>query len=141
MRGEKREALKYFDRALEIPLNTGRYLIAANAGTCAKEVDLELAENYLRQALVRNPTFADALYQMADVAYRRENYLQARGFVERRLDAAPATPNVLWVAYRTELALNDQVAADKLERRLINEFPTSVEAGLMEEMQRESNGS
>jgi type IV pilus assembly protein PilF len=141
LRGEPREAIRYFDRALEIPLNRGRYLIATNAGTCAKDVDLELAENYLRRALITNPTFADALYQLADVAYRRENYLQARAFVERRLDAAPASPGVLWVAYRTEVALQDQAAADLMGRRLAKEFPTSVEARLMAEMQREGNGS
>ena len=137
--GKATEGLKYYDRALTKPLTRNRFAIATNAGICAKEVDLPRAESYLRQALTINPVYPEALYQMGDIAYRQENFLQARAFVERRLDAGPAMPDVLWLAYRTELAMNDRAAADELGQRLLNEFPTSVEARLLIESQRNAS--
>lgn len=135
--GKQEEALKYFDRALKIPLNTRRYTVATNAGTCAKNSDLDLAESYLRDALASQPNFPDALYQMGEVAYRQENFLQARAFIERRLAAAPASSPVLWLAYRTEKALGDSAAADRYATKLLNNYPTSVEARLLLEARRD----
>jgi len=137
--GDAKEGLKYYDRALKIPLNPARYAIATNAGICAKDIDLERAENYLRQALTSNPQFAEALYQMGDVAYRRGNYLQARAFVERRLAAGSALSDVLWLGYQTEVAMQDQAAADSFAARLQNEFPASVEARMLLESQRDDS--
>lgn len=136
--GEIKAAMKYYDRALVIPLNATRYAIYANAGTCVKNIDLPRAENYLRKALAEKPDFPDALYQMGDVAYRRENYLQARAFVERRLGAAPATPDILWLAYKVEQALGDYQAANNYGGIILNSFPESPEARLLVEKQRDA---
>jgi len=138
LQGDVKEGLEYFDRAIEIPLYQSRYLVYTNAGTCAKQIDLELAENYLRKSLAADATFPDTLYQLGDVAYRREYYLQARAFIERCLAVAPATPDVLWLGYRNELAMNDMVAAEGLSKRLLNEFPESVEARLLLDSQRDA---
>lgn len=138
LQGDVKEALSYFDRAIEVPLYQSRYLVYTNAGTCAKKIDLERAENYLRKGLASNATFPDTLYQLGDVAYRREYYLQARAFIERCLAVAPATPDVLWLGYRNELAMNDMAAAEGLSKQLLNKFPESVEARLLLDSQRDA---
>ena len=138
LRGDVRESLKYYDRALKIPRYKSRYLLYTNAGTCAKEIDLELAETYLRKGLAENSSYPEGLYQMADVTYRREVYLQSRAFIQRRLAVAPASPDVLWLGYRVETALNDKLTAEDYSNRLLNEFPASVEARLLLEMQRDA---
>jgi type IV pilus assembly protein PilF len=137
MRGDVRESLKYYDRALKIPRYKSRYLIYTNAGTCAKKFDLALAETYLRKGLAENAVYPEGLYQMADITYRREVYLQSRAFIQRRLAVAPASPDVLWLGYRIETALNDRLSAEDFSKRLLKEFPSSVEASLLLEMQRD----
>lgn len=131
-RKEPREALKLFDRALAVPLSqkaANRPMLNANAGTCAKQVDPARAEKYLRNALVDDPQFADALLQLASVTLEQGKALQARGFLERYMAQAPATPATLLLGVRIEQALNDTEAADRYADRLRNEFPSSVEAG------------
>jgi type IV pilus assembly protein PilF len=138
LRGDVRESLKYYDRALKIPRYKSRYLLYTNAGTCAKEIDLERAETYLRKGLAENAMYPEALYQMADITYRREVYLQSRAFIQRRLAVAAASPDVLWLGFRVETALNDKLSAEEYSNRLLNEFPASVEARLLLELQRDA---
>lgn len=130
------EALRLFDRAAAVPLYQNKYLINTNAGTCAARSDLALAETYLRRALGQNPQFPDALYQMASIAYQRQNHLQGRAFLERYLAVGPVLPDVLWLGYRLETALGDVEAAADFSRQLIREFPESVEARQLLELQR-----
>lgn len=134
--GDAGEAMDYFDRAVAVPRNQDRYVIYTNAGTCAKDLDLELAENYLRRGLAENAVFPDALYQMADVSFRSELYLPARAFIERRVAAGPADPATLWLGYRVETRMNDAQAADVFARQLLREYPESVEARLLLEARR-----
>jgi type IV pilus assembly protein PilF len=136
LHGDTSEALKYFDRGILVPRNQDRYLIFTNAGTCAKDVDLALAEDYLRRGLAENSRFSDALFQMGEVAYRRKNYLQARAFIERRMAASKAAPDALWLGYKNEVALNDTAAADRFAGQLLGEFPTSVEARMLLDSRR-----
>jgi type IV pilus assembly protein PilF len=126
-----------FDRAVEIPLNSRRYIVYTNAGTCAKrQENLDLAETYLRRALELDAQYAIALLQMSDVAFRRENFLQSRAFVERYLASAVPTPAVLWIGYQVENALGDKSAADSFAKRLLRDFAASVEARMLLEQRR-----
>ena len=107
-----------------------------NAGTCAKDSDLVLAENYLRKALAVQPDYPAALLQMSEVAYSREFYLQARAFLERYVSVASDTPDSLWLAYRVEVAMSDPVSARTYAKRLLRKFPESIEARLLIEEQK-----
>jgi type IV pilus assembly protein PilF len=113
-------------------------MMYTNAGVCAKRVDLERAEEYLRSALAADPGFNEALLQLADVAFTRGNYLQSRAFVERYLGAAPASPGALWLGYRVEEALGERQAAHDYGQRLQREFPASGETRLLLEKQRDA---
>lgn len=135
-KGDQEGALAYFDRALDIPLYQQRYLLFTNAGTCAKSLDLELAENYLRRGLELNPNYPEALLQLGDVAYQRGNYLQSRAFVERYLAAANPSSQALWLGYKLENALGHADAANVYAKQLVRDFPESAETGLLLEQRR-----
>ena len=136
--GDKQEALQLYDRAIEVPLYPNKAMLYANAGTCAKESDLDLAENYLRNALAIQSDYAVALLQMAEVAYRKENYLQAQAFLERYAGASSYTPASLWLTYRVEIAMKDPASARNTAARLVREFPESIETRLLLEEQRDA---
>ncbi len=133
-----REALQYFDRAIKVPEYQFRHEIYTNAGTCAKEFDLAAAERYLRGALQIAPAYGEALYQMADVSYRGENYLQARAFIERRLAAGGDSRRALLLAQRIETALGDGPAADAYAEQLRAFGAGNAESGNVTEGRRDS---
>jgi type IV pilus assembly protein PilF len=133
------EAMGYFQRALAVPLTRKDYnraMMLTNAGVCAKRSDLARAEDYLRQALAMDPGYNEALLQLADVAYERGNYLQARAFIERYLAAAPVSAAALWLAVRIERALGAEQPSRRYGERLRTEFPDSAETRLLLEQQR-----
>ena len=133
-KNETTEALRYFEKALAVPLSktySNKAMVYTNAGVCAKRVDMDKAESYLRSALDADPNFSPALLQLADVAFSRSNYLQSRAFLERFLAASPATPDALWLGYRVENALGEASAARAYGERLKKEFPESVETRLL----------
>jgi type IV pilus assembly protein PilF len=137
----KGEALELFDRALEIPLSetySNKAMLNTNAGVCAKRTDLALAENYLRAALATDANFADALLQLADVAYQRSNYLQSRAFLQRYMAMAETSPAVLWLGRRVESAMGNEAGAEEYGRRLLDDFPESVETRLLLEQKRDA---
>jgi len=134
--GEQKEALKLFDKAATIPLYQDRHRILTNAGTCAKKTDLPQAKIYLRQALALRPNYPEALLQMGEISFIEQNYIQARAFVSRYMDASPANPIVLWLGYRTEIALRDPDAANVFADQLLKGFPDSTEATLLQEQRR-----
>ena len=135
-KGEPKDALRLFDRAIAIPLSVSaanRAMLNTNAGTCAKRLDLLRAEGYLRAALIENPDYSDALFQLAEITLEGGAALQARAFIERYLAATPPSPAGLWLAVRIERALNDRVAADKYADALRKKFPASSEARQLSE--------
>jgi type IV pilus assembly protein PilF len=134
--GEQKEALKLFDKAVTIPLYQDRHRIFTNAGTCVKKTDLPQAKTYLRQALGLRPNYPEALLQMGEISFMEQNYIQARAFVSRYMDASSANPLVLWLGYRTEIALRDPDAANVFADQLLKGFPDSTEATLLQEQRR-----
>ena len=80
MKGDKSEAQKLFDRALDIPLYQDKAMLYVNAGTCVKNSDLARAENYLRNALALQPDYSAALFQLGEVAYARKTIYRPAHF-------------------------------------------------------------
>jgi len=135
------EAMELFDTALSIPLSkafSNKAMLYTNAGICAKGLDLSRSEDYLRAALAEDPQFAEALLQVADVAYQRGNYLQSRAFLQRHLAVAAPSPGALWLGYRVEKAMGDFKASDQFGNRLRKAFPESVETRLLLEQLRDA---
>jgi type IV pilus assembly protein PilF len=135
----REEGLKYFDRAIAVPQSvqfSDKAKLNTNAGVCAKRVDLERAEQYLRAALRLDKNYAEALLQMADVAWQGGNGLQARAFLQRYAAVAAMSPAPLWLGVQIERSLGDTAAADKYAAQLREEFPSSAQAQRLLELER-----
>ncbi|WP_303638895.1 tetratricopeptide repeat protein [Stenotrophomonas tuberculopleuritidis] len=122
--GHAAESLVWFDRALQAPGYATPAAAQANAGGCALDSgQLERAERDLRAALAQVPDNPVALESMAQLSFRRGQFMEARAFVERRIAAAPATRSVLQLASEIEARLGDQAASDRYLQRIRQEFP------------------
>ncbi|WP_313224278.1 type IV pilus biogenesis/stability protein PilW [Pseudoxanthomonas mexicana] len=122
--GFQAESLVWFDRAVQAPGYATPETAQANAGNCAlASGQTERAERDLRQALSRDPSNAVALGAMAELEFRRQQYLPARAFIERRLASAPASVAVLKLASQIEERLGDKAAASRYVQRIRAEFP------------------
>jgi type IV pilus assembly protein PilF len=122
--GRAAESLVLFDRALADPGYRTPGAALANAGSCALTAGQDArAERDLRRALQYDPDSPTALAALATLHYRAGDYMQARAFSERRLAAAPATPQVLQLASQIENKLGDTAAAARYVQRIRTEFP------------------
>lgn len=136
----RNEALETFDRAIAVPRSkyfSDKAMLNTNAGHCANKTrDLGRAEEYLRNALTYNSAYPPALFELADVAFQRQNYLQARAFLQRYTAVARPSPDVLWLSFQVETAMGDRNAADEAARILREDFPESVQTRLLLERER-----
>lgn len=65
-----------------------------------------MAQSYLLKALERNPGFAMALYQMAEVRLPRED-MSARAYLQRYREVAKPTAQMLYLSILTERKLGN----------------------------------
>ena len=136
--GDYKEAMKYFNKAVENPFYRTPAAAYTNAGMCALEHDQrDEAENYLRQALSADPDFGNALLQMSQLSYDNEIFLQARAFMDRFMNTTLSPPpDALWLGLQIEQAMGDNAAANKYADRLIDNYPDSVQTRWVLEMER-----
>lgn len=127
-RGEVDRALEYFDRAIRVPLNENRNMLYSNAARCAMTTQPEKAEDYLRAALSQDSQNAQLMVQMADLAYRQQQYLQARIFLERAYQLVDASPTMLFLLARTEAQLGNAAKSGEYRAQLLRMYPRSEEA-------------
>ncbi|MGD8312277.1 MAG: tetratricopeptide repeat protein, partial [Gammaproteobacteria bacterium] len=98
-------------------------------GVCAMRIpDLAKAEEFFRQALKHDPNFAPALLNMARLSLAQENYMSARGYLQRYEQVAEHDPESLWLAIRTEYALGNHEAWGRFAVMLKSRFPDSEQA-------------
>ena len=125
-RGRFDEGLKYFDRAIKAPTNDYAERTYTNAAVCImQKPDYQVAETYLREALGRRSNYPEALFQMSVLFFHTGDYLKARAFIERYLDANPASADSLYLAVKIEEALGDDRARLDYEDKLRTKFPNS----------------
>lgn len=130
------EALKRFKEAVNQPFYKTPEVAYNNAGLCALQIpDEAKAEEYFRTALRLNPRMPDALYEMADLSFKQKKYLHARAFVQRYMDTAKPTPQILWLGIRVERKLGDKAAAGRYAKQLTEKFPTAEETVLFQEQE------
>jgi len=123
------EAEKTFLSAAANPLYESPALAYSNAGTCAMmNKQFDIAEKHFRQALALAPEIPAALIQMAQLTYTQENYLSARGYLQRYQAVARHTPASLLLGINIERQLGDRNAVSSYEMLLKNNHPDSLEA-------------
>jgi type IV pilus assembly protein PilF len=131
-RKRETEALKYFLAALNNPLYQNPERSYVNAGVCSRRRgDVAAAEEYLLRALKIRPTDAQALYQLADIAYARGRYPQSREYLRRLAQNSAPNAEVLWLALRVERKLGDRDAVASYAAQLQRSFPDSKEVSAL----------
>ena len=128
-RKREQESIKYFLVALRNPLYTTPDKSWANAGVCARQAgDIPAAEDYFQKALKVRPGQPQALLQLADIAYKRRSYPEAKSYLMRIQRDVEPTAEFLWLSLRVERATGDRNAEASLGFQLRKNFPESREA-------------
>ncbi|MFZ1390357.1 MAG: type IV pilus biogenesis/stability protein PilW, partial [Dokdonella sp.] len=123
------ESAVYFERAVSDPFYKTPVVALTNSGTCAiKGGKLDVAERDLRAALGRAPDNSEALFQMATVLYRRDDFFRARAFIQRYEAVGQSSADALLLGRNIELRLGNGDAAREYTRRLRGQFPESEQA-------------
>jgi len=126
--GRFTEAEKNFLSAATNPLYETPEIAYSNAGTCAVMNDRsDLAENYFRQALTINSEIATTLIQMSQISYDKQNFLSARGYLQRYQAITNRSAPSLLLGIKIEKELGDKNAVSSYEILLKNNFPDSIE--------------
>ena len=135
--GRYDEALEEIKLAYEDPFYETPYLAYANAGICLLDKgDYKQAEKMLRKALRDQPNYAGALIAMAEIGIKMEKYLMARAYIQRYHAIVQPSAESLWLQIQSEKALGAQEHYIKYARKLLNDFPDSDEAGMLEDIAR-----
>jgi len=124
------EAVKHFMAALRNPLYRNPDRSWVNAGICERERgDFAQAEQMFDRALKLVPTQPQALFQLAELSFRRSDFAGAKAWLVRltRTGVQP-TPQLLWLALRVERQLGDRDAEASYGLQLRRNFPNSREA-------------
>lgn len=124
------EGIKHFMAALKNPLYASPEKSYVNAGICARgRGDEKAAIEYFERALQAQPQHPQALFQMADLAFKRNALPDAKTYLTR-LSRTGTTFNAeaLWLALRVERGLGDRDAEASYGMQLRRNFPNSREA-------------
>jgi type IV pilus assembly protein PilF len=128
-RKREEEGIKYFLTALRNPLYQNPERSYVNAGLCARRRgDLDAADDYFQKAYKARPGQPQALYQLAELAYARGSYAQAKQYLAGLSRIGVSTAEALWLGVRVERRLGDREAAASYSVQLANNFPESKEA-------------
>jgi type IV pilus assembly protein PilF len=129
--GKYAQAQQYFARAMEDPFYKTPDALYTNAGVCLlKQGDghLDEAEADFRRALETNPNNPVALYQLAEVLYRKNEFFRARAFIQRFEAIGKPDPAALLLARNIEVKLGHADTARDYAKRLRDAFPDSEQA-------------
>jgi type IV pilus assembly protein PilF len=126
--GRYAEAEEKFIAAVSNPLYRSPASALTNAGVCAGRIpDLEKAESYFRHALDHNARYPLALLRMSALSLHKENYMSARGYMQRYQEVAQFSAESLWIAVQIEYALGNKDAAASYTLLLKNNFPNTIQ--------------
>lgn len=127
--GRYEESSAYFVRAVADPFYKTPVVALTNSGTCAiKGGKLDVAERDLRTALEREPDNSEALFQMATVLYRKDDFFKARAFIQRYEAVGQQSADALLLGRNIELRLGNGKTAQDYTRRLRERYPDSEQS-------------
>ena len=115
--GDEAEAMRYFNKALDDPLYRTPEFAYLNAGLCVKNMgDYARAAEFLGRALALSPEQPQALYQMADLAYRRGDYRSAHRYITRHMQVVVSGPDANVTSCGVPPILRGQAPRRTIER-------------------------
>ena len=127
-RKREKEAMKYFATALKNPLYSTPENAYTNAGVCARmQGDDVKGEEWLRKALALQPDQSQALYQLADISYKRGDLTGARTLLNRHMQVSTPSADALWLGARIEQRLGNRTALASYGTQLNNRYPGAAQ--------------
>jgi type IV pilus assembly protein PilF len=127
-RKREKEAMKYFAAALKNPLYATPENAYTNAGICSRlQGDDVKAEEWLRKALALQPNQSQALYQLADIAFKRDELIPARTLLNRHMQVSTPSADALWLGARIEQRLGNRTAMSSYGVQLNNRYPGAAQ--------------
>jgi type IV pilus assembly protein PilF len=133
------DAEEHFVAAARTPRYATPIAALNNAATCAYDAGrLDKADQYFRAALDIDPSNAEALNGLLELALQNENYLQARAFVQRSLASRDPDARLLYECFNVEEELGNTAAATSCLQQLRTLFPGSQEYGRILETGRDA---
>lgn len=122
------EALGHFEQALGNPLYATPETALVNGGACTlSQGNLAKAEVYFARALRQAPNLGSALLGMAEVDFRGQRLLAARGKLRQLSNQGELSAQALWLGVRVERALGDRAAENSYGAQLRRRFPESLQ--------------
>lgn len=130
--GREQASISYFMAAAKNPLYSAPTKPYTNAGICAVRLkDDKAAEDYLLTALRLSPTNTQALFWLAEIAYRQGRHSEARQWATDIEKMMEPTAEVIWMALRIERKLGNRDAEARYSSQLRRRFPGSPEHRLL----------
>ncbi|WP_426688664.1 type IV pilus biogenesis/stability protein PilW [Rhodanobacter ginsengiterrae] len=127
--GKIAEADQYFRKAVADPFYQTPDVAFTNAGVCQLRAnDVAGAEASFRDAIARNPTNAEALFQLANALYLNKDAFRARAFLQRFDALGQPTAASLKLGHDIESRLGNTEGALTYSKRLLSQFPDSEQA-------------
>ena len=127
-RKREKEAMRYFAAALKNPLYATPENAYTNAGVCSHlQGDDVKAEEWLRKALALQPDQSLALYQLADIAFKRNDLATARTLLNRHMQVSTPSADALWLGARLEQRLGNRTALASYGAQLNNRYPGAAQ--------------
>ena len=122
------QSIKYFMAASRNPLYATPEKSYAYAGICMRQKgDEKTAEEYFRKALRIRPDQPQALYNMADLSFKRGQYAEAKTHLVKYMRAGVPTAESLWLGVRIEHKLGNRDAEASYALQLRRKYPESNE--------------
>ena len=123
------KAMPYFELALRNSVYATPERAHYNSGICARRMgDMSKAENQFREALIRQPLYAPALYELAEIRYSQGQLKDAEAMLGRhnQLVQAPSV-EALYLGARIAHAQGDRTAESSYVQQLRRRFPDATQ--------------
>ncbi len=124
-----KQAMQYFETALKNPVYASPERALYNMGVCARRIgDGALAERQLREALRRQPRYAAAMYELADIDFAQNKVKEAEAMLARHNELTPSpTADALLLGARIARAQKDNQAEASYVQQLRRRFPDAAQ--------------
>lgn len=133
-RGRESQSVQHFLAALKNPLYATPAKAYLNAGVCSKKAgEMKDAEEFLKQALVLQPSMPEALLGLAELSFANGNYTSAKSYFTSfaQNNNSMLTAENLWLAVRIERNLGNKDSEESYALQLRKRFPDARETQLM----------
>ena len=135
--GRYPEAIAQLRAAAEDPFYRARPQVYENLGVCYLRLpDLAAAEEAFKRAVAMNPSQARSLLELAELAFGRQDYVNAREFYSRYVVEAQQSARGLWLGIRIARVFQDRNQEASYAMMLKNIFPASDEYRQYQESSR-----